>query len=440
MRIRTTAIRPLLRTAVSWAARCWHAFANLPAVQVIKSALSRLANAGTAGYPPDARRRLKILNMIAYLVAISTFIYAVQQATTDYETYAPMVWLNGALVITALLVPLAHRISDVAGGLLLIGAEYVALLGFTDFFTRESGAQIQYIILAAAPFVIFDLKRIRLILSIVGMALALHLVAWFSFPNDGVLTGTEKAIADSQYILGAVTTFGLIAASIYYAFSLAARAKAEVDSLLRNILPDSIVQRLKEKPGAAVADSFPEASIMFADISGFVALARKLGVTHTVELLNNIVSRFDDLAAVHQVEKIKTIGDAYMVAAGVPVPVEDHALRLARMGFDMLETIAQLRDETGEQLSIRIGLASGPVMAGVIGTRKFSYDVWGDAVNLASRLESLSLPGRILVCPRCHERLGTHFAFEYRGTIEIKGVGQQETWFLVAGERQDAVA
>jgi adenylate cyclase len=133
------------------------------------------------------------------------------------------------------------------------------------------------------------------------------------------------------------------------------------------------------------------------------------------------------------VEKIKTIGDAYMVVAGLPEPVPDHTARLARMAFDMLACIERLRAETGLSINIRIGLASGPVTAGVIGTKKFSYDVWGDPVNLASRLEGLSTPGRVLVCPACRAKLAGAFAFESRGAIEIKGLGAQETWFLVPG-------
>ena len=151
---------------------------------------------------------------------------------------------------------------------------------------------------------------------------------------------------------------------------------------------------------------------MFADISGFVALARRLGANQTVELLNRIVSQFDALAEQHGVEKIKTIGDAYMVVSGVPEPVPDHTARLGRMAFDMLDCIARMRTETGLNINIRVGMASGPVTAGVIGTKKFSYDVWGDPVNLASRLEGLSVPGRVLVCPSCHAKLGEAFEFE----------------------------
>ena len=403
-----------------------------PFVRWLRPKLRLLADAGTAGYSPDIKRRLKILNLIAYLIAATTFLYAIQLAQMGFKEYQSMVYMNLGLVVAALMVPLAHRISEIAGGLLIVGAEYGALMGFTAFFSREAGLQLQFIVAAAALFVIFDLKRIRLIVLIVLLGLTLHLCAWFWFPAIGRVTPEEQSVADSLYVQAAITTVVLIAASVYYAFSLVERAKAETDAVLRNVLPDAIVERLKAKPGVAIADSIDEASVMFADISGFVALTLRLGADKTVELLSRIVSEFDALAARHGVEKIKTIGDAYMVVAGLPDPVPDHTARLARMGLDMLDYIARLRRESGLNLNIRVGLASGPVTAGVIGTKKFSYDVWGEPVNLASRLEGQAAPGRILVCPTCHAKLIDAFEFEPRGPIDIKGIGPQETWYLAA--------
>jgi adenylate cyclase len=260
------------------------------------------------------------------------------------------------------------------------------------------------------------------------LGLVLHLVAWFSFPHGRAFVTPE--VADPNYIQGAVTTFGLIAASVYYAFSLVERAKAETDTLLRNILPDSVVERLKARPGEPIADSFAEASVLFADISGFVPLARRLGPQQVVALLNRIVMGFDALAARHGVEKIKTIGDAYMAVAGLPDPAPDHAHRIAALAFDMLAHVERVSRETGHPLSIRIGMATGPVMAGVIGTDKFSYDVWGDTVNMASRLEGLGAPGRVHICPGCRQNLDEYYGFESRGLIEVKGLGPVETWYL----------
>jgi adenylate cyclase len=404
------------------------------ATRKLAAAITWLAELGTDGYPPDIRRRLLIVNMIAYLIALSTAGYALQHIQLDYETYKPLVFINLGLLAMALMVPLMHRISAIAGGLLIVISEYVALMAFTFYLGRAAGIHLQYLVAAAAPFVVFGLERLRLVATIVLIGLVLHLIAWFQFPDSEAHIDAEQEVLDSLYTQAAITTVGLISASIWYAFRLVERARGETDALLRNILPDSVANRLKAKPGELIADSYDEASVLFADISGFVALARKLGPARIVEVLNEIVSEFDKLAARHGVEKIKTIGDAYMAVAGLPERSPDHTQRMARMALDMLATLERVRAETGLALHMRIGMASGPVISGVIGTRKFSFDVWGDAVNLAARLENLGATGRIHVCPTCRDRLESEFVLEPRGPIEIKGVGQRETWFLVGAK------
>ena len=373
-----------------------------------------------------------ILNMIAYLIVVTTLIYGLQQAFLDFNRYWPIVYINFAIVVIVAAVPFVHRFGSATAALLILVTECAALLAFTYYLGRDAGLHIQYIAFSAAAFVVFGLGRLWLIVPSITVALILHLVCWFWFPPEAAALHAPQDVIDSLYIQAAITTFGLIAAAVFYAFRLAEHAKAETDALLRNILPDTIVERLKAKPTEHVADTFSEASILFADISGFVPLARRLGAQRTVSLLNTIVSRFDDLAERHGVEKIKTIGDAYMVAAGVPEPSPDFAHRLARMALAMQETVRDVREESGYEIDMRMGLATGPVMAGVIGRQKFSYDIWGDAVNLAARLENTSIPGRIHICPLTREKLGEEFEVEARGAVEIKGLGAQSTWFLVA--------
>ena len=395
----------------------------------------KLTQAGTAGYPPDTRRRLVVMNVIAYLIAITTFGYAVQHILQDYETYKPVIYLNLVLLAISLTVPFCHRFSDLAGAYLIVVSELIALFVFTYYMGREAGIQLQYFVFAAATFVVFGVKRWRLVLPLISLATILELCAWFMFPQDRAAIKVEQGVIDGIYFQAAVTTSALIAAAIFYAFSLAEAAKAETDALLRRILPDSVVERLKLKPGEPIADSIDEATILFADITGFVALARKLGAAETVKLLNEVFMRFDTLAKDHGVEKIKTIGDAYMVAAGIPEPVSDHAERLTHMGFDMLTCLDEIAKARGLELEMRIGMASGPVMAGVIGAHKFGYDVWGDTVNLAARLENLSQPGRILICPDCRAQIEHQFSFEPHGKIQIRGVGLKETWFVMGSKR-----
>lgn len=408
-----------------------HAVRHSALLGRLNDLVRRIGDAGTSGYLPDVRRRLKILNLVAYLIAFTTLIYLFQQLSMDYAKYRPVIWLNAALIPIALAVPLANRINEVAGGLLLLTVEYVAQFLFIAHLGNHSGMQMHYFVAAAAPFVVFGLERIRLIAACVVGALGLHLFAWFRFPVHQAIIPADQAVLDSLYVQAAITTMGLLAATVWYAFSLAEQARAETDRLLRRILPAAVVDRVKAEPGALIADSFDEVAVLFADISGFVALSRRLGAKATVGMLNEIVNEFDCLAAKHGVEKIKTIGDAYMAAAGVPVPVADPCARMVRMAIDMQSELAKLRQKTGLPLNMRIGIASGPVTAGVIGSVKFSYDVWGDTVNLAARLEQAGAVDRIQLCETTHARVMAEFACEPHGTIDIKGVGPRRTWFVL---------
>jgi PAS domain S-box-containing protein len=203
----------------------------------------------------------------------------------------------------------------------------------------------------------------------------------------------------------------------------------QTERLLLNILPQKIAQKLKHHP-STIADYFSEVTVMFADIFGFTQLSSRVSPTELVEMLNEIFSEFDGLAEKHNLEKIKTIGDAYMVVAGLPKPREDHAIAIAEMALDMQAIIAQYNEETNHFLSIRIGINSGGVVAGVIGTKKFTYDLWGDTVNIASRMESHGLPGKIQLTEATYQYLRDRYLFEQRGYIEIKGKGEILTYFL----------
>lgn len=201
------------------------------------------------------------------------------------------------------------------------------------------------------------------------------------------------------------------------------------DSLLNNILPGPVAARLKVSP-AIIADDFQETSILFADIAGFTKYTETVMPVDLIALLNSIFSEFDDLTDKYQAEKIKTIGDAYMVVAGVPVNCADHAERMANMGLDMMQAIVRHNAVTGQALQIRVGIHSGSVIAGVIGKKKFAYDLWGDSVNTAARMESQGIPGEVQVSETTYRLLQPKFHFTERGLIEIKGKGQMKTYLL----------
>ena len=206
--------------------------------------------------------------------------------------------------------------------------------------------------------------------------------------------------------------------------------QAKADSLLLNILPQSIADKLKAAP-QTIADQFSSASILFADVVDFTPLSERLPPAEVVGVLDHLFSHFDVLAERHGLEKIKTIGDCYMVAAGVPTPRPDHAHALALMALDMCGAMRSV-DEVGHLgLELRVGINSGPVVAGVIGRKRFLYDLWGDAVNTASRMESHGTPGRIQITRATKDLLDEEFLCEPRGTIAVKGKGEMEAWYLV---------
>ena len=196
------------------------------------------------------------------------------------------------------------------------------------------------------------------------------------------------------------------------------------------MLPQSIAERLKEREDV-IADGFSHVTVLFADIVGFTPYAERVPADASVQTLNELFSDFDALAKRGGLEKIKTIGDAYMVAGGLPEPTPDHAEAIADMGLEMLAAAARRTLRDGEPIQLRIGIDSGPVVAGVIGRRKFSYDLWGDTVNTASRMESHGVPGHIQVTERVQGLLADRFVFRERGTVEVKGKGRMRTYFLV---------
>ncbi len=213
-------------------------------------------------------------------------------------------------------------------------------------------------------------------------------------------------------------------------------SREQSERLLLNILPFPIAERLK-KESRPIAEKHNEVTILFADIVGFTPLSAKISPDELVNFLNDIFSTFDELTEKHGLEKIKTIGDAYMVVGGLPLPQTNHAEAVAEMALDMQRTITDFNSKYHEELQIRIGMNTGSVVAGVIGTKKFIYDLWGDAVNVASRMESSGLPNKIQVTETTYERLKEQYLFAKRGQVEVKGRGEMTTYWLEKSRGSD---
>lgn len=206
--------------------------------------------------------------------------------------------------------------------------------------------------------------------------------------------------------------------------------KEKIEELLLNILPKPIAKRLQERQ-SIIADSFSDVSVLFADLVGFTNFASQKSAAETVKVLNQIFSLFDELSLRHGLEKIKTMGDAYIVVGGLPEPQENHAFAIAQMALDMQAAVASFNLKNNHSFTLRIGINIGGVVAGVIGLTKFSYDLWGDTVNVAQRMESSGIPGEIQVTAAVYERLKDKFSFKRRGTVEIKGKGEMIVYLLV---------
>ena len=206
------------------------------------------------------------------------------------------------------------------------------------------------------------------------------------------------------------------------------RAKAE--RLLQNVLPKAIAERLKAGQ-RTIVDSFIDATVLFADIVGFTRIASKQSPHRTVQLLNEIFSGFDRIVEQFELEKIKTIGDAYMTAAGLPLPAADHAVRSVRAALALTQFIETRNVTSAMKWGLRVGIHSGAVVAGIVGKHKYAYDVWGDTVNIASRLESASEPGRVNISAYTYELVRKHFVCEYRGKLAAKGKGAIDMYFAV---------
>jgi adenylate cyclase len=273
-------------------------------------------------------------------------------------------------------------------------------------------------------------------------AWALAVVAWFG--GTPLIFLAVSDLPDdfaTRLVYGAVSDLALLTAVLLLGEAVRGRRALAVEQdrserLLLNVLPAPIAARLKQGE-AVIADRFQEVTVLFVDLVDFTRSSDRSTPERVVQVLDDLFTAFDRLAERHGLEKIKTIGDAYMAVGGLPEPRPDHAEAVAEMALAMREETARHRDPSGQPLALRIGIDTGPVVAGVIGTTKFSYDLWGDTVNTASRMESSGVPGCIQVTERTYRRLRDGYRFERRGPIQVKGKGELVTWFLVGRIEDD---
>jgi len=385
---------------------------------------------GIGGYDRETRRRLFLVNMSGYIAAISSISYAVN--FTFYDMVALKWLIIGNLLSAFITVTISfwHRFNSILGPLIMAGAVTTTIFFFVSELGRDSGVQLNYIGGAAIAFIIFGLNHLRLVVLFSVISVFFHLAVYFLYPVGRVQWAIDDGFMSQLYIMSVVSIILILGVIVWYAFRVAADAEARSERLLMNIFPEKIANRLRQYPDEPIADRFDEATILFADIVGFTPMSQQMEAKELVFLLNDIFSRFDAVGARLGTEKIKTIGDAYMAVSGAPEPMEDHAERILKLAIGMIDEIRQVAIDREIELDVRIGIASGPITAGVIGKTKFAYDVWAPTVNFASRLESNGKAGRIHVSQEVYRALNGSYQFEPAPARNLKGIGKVHSWFL----------
>ncbi len=402
-----------------------------------KRAWQHILDAGSAfASSPTERRCIRLTNQMSVLASVITLARAgLDPLSLAHAEFRLITVISLPLY---LVVPL----------LMASGRVVLAQFWFAGFATAGLAAQAAVVGAVGQGHLLFLTVTLgawlvvtpaRIWLAVFFTLVPLLVFLWFELVNPpGLVPVSPRDVAAAAHSNHLVVVL-LVLGFAFYAFQNTHRAESALalalrrsDDLLLNMLPSPIAERLKQHPGA-IAQRFDHATILFADIVGFTTLAERTEPADLVVLLDTVFTRFDVLAERHGLEKIKTIGDAYMVAAGIPSPRVDHVETMARMALDMQRALTGLPGEPAA-LEVRIGIHTGPVVAGVIGRKRLAYDLWGDSVNTASRLESHGQPGRIHVSSEVHRALRNRFEFEDRGIVAIKGKGELHTWFLT-GEK-----
>ena len=413
---------------------------NVGGIQAsILRVVNRLAEIGTRPEDPsDERLRAGALILAAVLITLVSFVWVGTYAARGYVVSAAIPAVYQVLTVVGLIVLARTKHFDLFRTMqlvlfLLLPALLQASLGG---FVASSGIVLWSIMTPLAALALLGsrasvpwLVGFLVVVLVLGLADA-HLARESAGLPSG-LVATFFVLNIFGVMLGSFVLLGYFVHQRDLAHAALQRERERSELLLLNVLPASIAERLKRDQGV-IAERHDDVTVLFADIVGFTELARGMDAGELVGLLDEIFASFDTLVEAEGLEKIKTIGDSYMAVGGVPEPLTDHVAAVTRTAVAMRREVATIasRRGIGEALAIRVGIDTGPVVAGVIGRRKFIYDLWGDTVNTASRMESHGLPGAIQITARTAERLQDGFLTRPRGVIEIKGMGAMETFLL----------
>ncbi|OBI57659.1 adenylate/guanylate cyclase domain-containing protein [Mycobacterium sp. E787] len=386
-------------------------------------------------YAASAARRGRVLSIAAGLAVLilATFV-CMQVATGSWSWRINSINIGAAVVFAT--IPWLRRFGELVAPVTFICAAYVSIVASCMAVGTGAGGQYFFLVGACLVVLLVGIEHILLAAALAAVAAGLTIAVEFLVPRE---TGVQPAWATSMgFVVTTVSAVVMVVVTMWYALRDTARAEAVIEAqyersetLLENMLPASIAERLKEPGRGIIADKYDDASVLFADMVGFTERASSTPPADLVRFLDRLYGAFDALVDKHGLEKIKVSGDSYMVVSGVPHPRPDHAQALADFALDMANVAAGLKDPRGEPVPLRVGMACGPVAAGVVGSRRFFYDVWGDAVNVASRMEATDSAGRVQVPEAMYLRLKDEFVLQERGRIEVKGKGLMRTWYLI---------
>jgi adenylate cyclase len=398
--------------------------------------LERVASVGIVTQDPQIARRQRITNVAAFATVGNTISHLVINSYHNFDGLLIIHVYNAAMMVGALLTPLLHRFGQNTAAMVLLTLIICGNTFVVWMLGTASGLEI-YFTLAGAILLFFGVENWKLFLVFFLAAAAALLITLNFAPADGLILPGDRDLRTTLFSQAMVNTIVINALMVFYALTALHRAEAELENqyarseaLLSAVMPASVAERLKSGTESRIADRIGNLSILFADLVGFTAAAHALPPEQVVDYLDDLVRAFDTLSERHGVEKIKTIGDCYMAIAGRGGDARAGACALGRFALAMMET-AELTRLHGQCLALRIGIHCGAATAGVIGDTRFTFDVWGDAVNTASRMESHSLPRRIQVSETFRDLTQDVFRFEERGATDIKGIGTTRTFFLV---------
>jgi adenylate cyclase len=383
------------------------------------------------------RRLLSVATAIGAFVAGGFGVLQLLVGQGDW--YVGIINLGSAALFAV--IPLLYRFGELIPPLAFITVVYLAMTFLCWHLGTDTGVQFYFLIAGAAAVMVVGVERIGLAIAVAAIGVTLVIALQFTVPHD---TGEQPTwFIKEGFIINTISAGATAVAIVWYGLRQIASAEAAMEqeyqrseALLANILPASIAERLKGGANSVIADKYDDASILFADVAGYTERSSETSPEELVAFLDGLYTSLDALVTRHGLEKIKTSGDAYIVVSGVPQPRSDHLHALADLALDIADTVAGLTDSRGRAVPLRIGMASGPVVAGVVGSQRFFYDVWGDAVNVASRMESTAAVGRIQVPQPVYQRLRNRFMFEERGDVDVKGKGVMRTWYLVGRNGQ----